>query len=210
LHGLPGLQRRAQHPGVGADRQGVAVFAEAAGQGDEAAGSVSLGKGLGAPGRITAGLVGQDPDLEDPRGLVLEIIFRVPDSPTRAHHLHVPRLGPALVAQTVLMGDGAFADIGDDFHVRMRMRGKAGARRDGVIVPNAQPAPLVASRVAIVGEGKMVLGLQPAMVRAAQAGEAPAFDHVQISVSVTAGAAWTPRWRPARRDQIEMIKIGII
>jgi hypothetical protein len=51
----------------------------------------------------------------------------VADAGARAHHLDVARLGAALVAQVVLVGDRAFADIGDDLHVGVRVRREAGA-----------------------------------------------------------------------------------
>src|SRR3546814_4420273 len=84
-------------------------------------------KGLGAPARLAAPAARHDPDLEEGRRFVLQIIFRVADAAARAHHLHVARLRAALVAQAVLTGDRAGADIGDDLHVRVRVRRKAGA-----------------------------------------------------------------------------------
>ena len=60
----------------------------------------------------------------------------------------------------------------------MRMRRKAGVRRDLVVVPDAQRADAHALRIIIIGEGEMVLGIEPAMVGAAQAFERSAFDHV--------------------------------
>jgi hypothetical protein len=53
-----------------------------------------------------------------------------------AHHLHVPGFSAALIAKTVLVRDRSFADVGNNFHVRVRVRGKAGVRRDLVVVPN--------------------------------------------------------------------------
>ena len=67
-----------------------------------------------------------------------QIVLGVADAGAGAHHLHVARLGAALVAKDVLMGDRAFADIGDDFHVGVGMGGKAGVRRDLVVVPHPQ------------------------------------------------------------------------
>ena len=60
----------------------------------------------------------------------LEIVFGVADAGAGAHHLHVAGFGAAFVAQAVLVRDRALADIGDDLHVAMRMRRKAGLRRD--------------------------------------------------------------------------------
>lgn len=76
------------------------------------------------------------------------------DAGTGAHHLHVAGLGAALVAQAVLVGDRAFADIGNDLHVAVRVRREAAAGGDLVIVPDPQAAPVLALRVIVVGEGK--------------------------------------------------------
>jgi len=50
-------------------------------------------------------------------------------------------------------------------------------RCDLVVVPDAQRAPAHALRIAVVGKGEMVAGVEPAVVAAAQAVERPAFDH---------------------------------
>src|SRR3546814_12144678 len=75
------------------------------------------------------------------------------------------------------MADRAGADIGDDFHVAVRMRGKAGLRRDGVVVPDPQRAPAHAIGVVIAREGEMVAGVEPAVVGMAQAVEFADVDH---------------------------------
>lgn len=46
---------------------------------------------------------------------------RVADAASGAHHLHVADFGAALVAEAILMGDRAFADMGDDLHIGGRM-----------------------------------------------------------------------------------------
>jgi hypothetical protein len=134
--GLAGFQRGGQHAGVGADRQRIIVGGKTAGDGDELAGAVGLGKRLRAPGRLPALLRRHDPDLEDLGRDRLQIVFGVADAGPRAHHLHVAGFGASLVAERVLMGDGTFAHIGDDLHVGMGMRRKAGVRRDLVVVPD--------------------------------------------------------------------------
>ena len=50
------------------------------------------------------------------------------------------------VAQVVLVRDRAFADVGDDLHVRVRVRREAGLGGDGVVVPDPQRAPAHALR----------------------------------------------------------------
>src|SRR5207247_944867 len=69
-----------------------------------------------------------------------------------AHHLHVARFSSALVAETVLMGDRAFADMGDDFHIGMRMGGKAGVWGDLVVVPHPQRAMAQIAGVVMAAE----------------------------------------------------------
>src|SRR5215813_2362539 len=96
---------------------------------------------------------------------------------TRAHHLHVTGLGAALVAERVLVGDRTLADIGDDLHVRVRMRGEAGVRRDLVVVPDAQAPMADVVRVIVAGKREVMLRLQPAMVGAAELCEWFQFNH---------------------------------
>jgi hypothetical protein len=186
---LARFQRRPQHPRVGADGQGVGVVLETAGQGDEAARPVALRERLGAPRRRTAPLVRLDPDLEQGRGFGFEIVFGVADARSGAHHLHITGFGAAFVAKAVLVGDGAFADVGDDLHVRMRMGRKAGVRGDLVVVPDPDRTPAHALRIIVTGEREVVLGVQPAVVRAAQTVEIPAFDHSRPPVSVPPAVA---------------------
>ena len=82
-------------------------------------------------------VIGDDPDLEYLRGVVLQIIFRMAYAGPSAHHLDVASYCPADIALVVTVRDRPTADIGDDFHVLMGVERKAGLRRDGVIVPHA-------------------------------------------------------------------------
>ena len=108
---------------------------------------------------------------------MVPVVLGVANAGPRAHHLDVARLGAALVAEAVVMRDRARADIGDDLHVGMRVRGKARIGRDLVVVPHAQspvPQPL---GVVIAREREMVLGLEPTVVGAAKRRVWPPFDH---------------------------------
>ena len=69
--------------------------------------------------------VRDDPYLKDFGDTRLQVVFGVANTAACAHHLHVARHSATLVAEVVLMGDGALADVGDDFHVRMQMRREA-------------------------------------------------------------------------------------
>ncbi|MNJ64193.1 hypothetical protein D3C77_601360 [compost metagenome] len=99
------------------------------------------------------------------------------DAAAGTHHLHVASGGTALVAQAVLVGDRSFAHIGDDFHVAVRVRREAAMGRDGVIVPHPEQAPVHARRVVIIREGEVVLGIQPAVLCAAELLEGTYVDH---------------------------------
>jgi hypothetical protein len=140
-----------------------------------------LGNGLAPQEGWPPVVSGHDPDLEDAGLLILQIIFGVADAGAGGHHLHVAGLGPALVAETILVRDRTFANVGDDLHVRVRVRRKAGARRDHVVIPHAQRAPIDARRIVIIGKGKMVLGIEPAVIGAAKALERTNFDHRLVS-----------------------------
>jgi len=66
------------------------------------------------------------------------------------------------------MRDRAFADVGDDLHVGMRMRRKPGIGRDLVVIPDAQGAVAHIARVIMAAEREVMLCFQPAVVGAAE------------------------------------------
>src|SRR5262249_49653006 len=146
------LQRGAEYPRLGADGKRILIAGKAAGERHEAARPIGLGEGLGAPRRLAALLLRLDPDLEDAGRHGLAVIFRVADSGAGTHHLHIASIGAALVAETILMRDRALADIGDDLHVGMGMRGKARVGGDLVVVPHSQAPVTKTLRVVIAGE----------------------------------------------------------
>src|SRR5690606_24317301 len=123
--------------------------------------------------------VRQDPDLEQAGFLVLQIEFGMLDAGSGAHHLDIAGRGAAIVTQAVAVRDRALADVGDDFYVAMRMRGKAALWRDGVVVPHPQAASVGALRIEIVCKGKMVSGVQKAVIGGTQACEGTKYDHVR-------------------------------
>jgi hypothetical protein len=157
--GLAGLQRGAQHAGAGADRQCVIVVVEAARERHEAPGTVGLGEGLRPPSGRPALRARGDPDLENPRRLLFQIVFGVPDTSADADHLDVSGFGSALVAETVLVRHRALADVGNDLHVGVRVGRKACVGRDLVVVPDAQRAPAHSRGVLVLAKGKVVFGL---------------------------------------------------
>src|SRR3546814_13991078 len=106
------------------------------------------------------------------------IIFRRANAGSGRHYLHVARLRPSLVAEAVLMADRAFTNIGDDFHVAVRMRRKAGVRGDDIVVPDAKASPVHPVRILVVRKGELMLGIQPAMIFPAKAFKWDPFDHL--------------------------------
>ncbi len=97
----------------------------------------------------------------------MRIELAVTDPPPRAHALE--RVGPdhAAVAEGVLVLEGAVEDVGDDFHVPVRVHGEPLPGADEVLVDDAQRPEAHVPRVVVVGEREAVLGVEPAVVRAA-------------------------------------------
>src|SRR3546814_18514219 len=74
-----------------------------------------------APSWRPASGAGDNPDLEQCSGFVLQIIFAMTHAGPGTHDLDIARLGSPCVAQAVLMRNGALTDISDDFHVLVGM-----------------------------------------------------------------------------------------
>jgi hypothetical protein len=82
-----------------------------------------------------------------------------------------------LVSEAILMGDRPFADIGNDLHVGVAVGREAGFRRDLVVIPHAEIAPAHAGRIAPIGEGEVVAGVQPVVAEPAKPAGGAALDH---------------------------------
>ena len=164
---------------VRAEELGIGIVRQARGEHFEPAIPAVLGERARTPAGGMSAAIRHDPDLEQAALLVFQVVFGMADAGARAHHLDIARLGPALVAQAVLVGNRALADIGDDLHILVRVRRKAALRRDPVIVPHSQRAPVDPRGIVIVREGKVVAGIQPAVVCRTQRGEGAKFDHRQ-------------------------------
>ena len=167
------------------------VASLAAGQGHETF-TLAFRERLGAPGRRQAGFVGNDPDLEDLGRRRLQVVLAVGNPGAGAHDLYVTGFSAALVAKVVLVGNGPFTDIGDDFHVAMRVLWETGAWGDYVVVPDPQVAPVHAFGVMVLGERKMVMGIQPAVVSATERVERSEFKHDRL----LKGSSWGGRPGP--------------
>lgn len=94
------------------------------------------------------------------------------DALPRAHELDLAGLEDASVAEAVLVLEGAFDDVGEDFHVAMGMGGEAAAGGDVVLVDDAEAAEAHVRGVVVVGKGEGVAGLEPAVVGVAALGGA--------------------------------------
>jgi hypothetical protein len=102
--------------------------------------------------------------LKQPTGFITQIKFAMCDASACAHNLYITSLGPASIAQAIFMRDRAFADIGDDFHIVMRMRRKSRSCGNFVVIPNPDIAPIHPSGIIITGKAKMMIGVEPAMI----------------------------------------------
>src|ERR1700712_4329646 len=80
-----------------------------------------------------------------------------------AHVLELTGPDDARAARAVAVSEGAGNDIADDLHVAMRMGGKPRAGRDMVLVDDPQGAELHVLRVVVIGKGKGVPGVEPAV-----------------------------------------------
>ena len=175
------MQGRRHQAGIGTDAQAVFIAFPAAGQGDEPFTALALGEGASTPGRRLSDPLRHDPDLEDPRIDLFQVVLGMGDTGAGTHHLNIASLGTAFVAQVVLVADSAFAHIGDDFHVAVRVWREATASGNQVIVPDPQVAPVHPLRVVVLGKGEVMVGVEPAMVGVAKALEGAQLQHDGLS-----------------------------
>src|SRR5206468_9919370 len=97
-------------------------------------------KPLGVTRREPAG-AWLNPDLQKMQRLALRgIELTVRHALACAHELNLARLEHAAVAHAVLVFQRAFEHVAENLHVAMRMRAEALARRDAVVVDDAQGA----------------------------------------------------------------------
>src|SRR5689334_9208437 len=166
--GLACFEVHAENTRIRTYRQGAVLAGLTTCERHECPRAVALWKGLRSPRRLSATSRWQNPNLKDFCHDGFEIVLGVPDSGTCAHHLNVARFGPALVAEAIPMRDRAFAHIGDDFHVGVRVERKTRIRSDLVVIPDAQLPPMRAVVVEIISKREMMARAQPAMVGAAK------------------------------------------
>src|SRR5712692_3648059 len=119
------------------------------------------------------------------------------------HALHVTRPNHRTVAHAVAMFQRARQNVGNDFHVAMRVRGKTLTGRDPVFVDDAQTAPVHVRRIVILIERESVIRIEPPMIKVAAI-----FGFANSDPSWSAGILPAVRRRPACRS-IRSIICGI-
>jgi hypothetical protein len=90
------------------------------------------------------------------------------DAGASTHYLDIARFDPADIPEAVFVRNGGRSYVGDDLHVLVAVHRKAGARRDFVVVSHHETAkrPMYGCGAGI--HRKMMLGLEPPIVTAAQ------------------------------------------
>ena len=126
---------------------------------------VGVGEMLLVVHRLVAPAIGDHPDLIEMRGVgVRGVEFTMRNAGSRAHVLNVAGLDDGPVAHAVLVSQRAFENIGDDFHVTMRMRGETATPGDAVVIHDPQGAELDMLRVVIIGERESEAAVEPTVV----------------------------------------------
>src|SRR3989338_3979919 len=108
--------------------------------------------------------------------------FAVCDSAAGAHTLDFAGHNHGAVSHAVLMRQRAFQNVGDDFHVLMRMGRKALPGRYPVFIDDAKGAETNMFGIPVFGKGKSVIGLKPAMIKMPAVLASPDLNHALILV----------------------------
>ena len=87
------------------------------------------------------------------------------------------------IAHAVAVLERALEDVGDDFHVKVRMLAKTLARRDTIFVHHAKRAEAHVAGIVIIGERKRVIRVQPSVIGMAALMTSANFDHRGTSVA---------------------------
>ena len=90
--------------------------------------------------------------------------FAVLDARAGGHVLNLAGPDDAAIAHRVLVFERAAQNVSDDFHVAVRMRAKAAAARDDVVIDDAKRAESHVLRVVIIRKRKCEMRIQPAVV----------------------------------------------
>jgi len=124
-----------------------------------------------------------DPDLQEMHGvLVRRVEFAVQDTGTRAHALHVTGADHGTVAEVVAVLQRAVQHDREDLHVAVTVGPETLARLDAILIDHPQRAEAHVRRVVVVGEGKRVVGVQPAVIGMAPFAGLSYLDHLDLLV----------------------------
>jgi hypothetical protein len=123
---------------------------------------------IGVPLRVAgreAALARTNPDLQERGPLGLRgIELAVRDATACTHELDLTGFEHAAIAHAVFVLQRTPQDVAKDFHVRVRMRGKACASSDDVLIDHTQAAEAHVRRIIVIGEGEGVVAIQPAVI----------------------------------------------
>ena len=95
------------------------------------------------------------------------VVLRVTNSGTRAHDLELARRNLLFIPHAVLVLNGPFQHVGQNFHIFMRMGTEALACINHVVIDHPQRREAHEVRVVIVSERESMPGIQPAVVSVA-------------------------------------------
>src|SRR5688572_29597945 len=135
--------------------------------------------------------------MRDPLLFVVELAVAHADA--GAHALHVAGNDGGAVSHAVLVAQGAFQHVADDLHVAVAVGAEALARLHAVLVDHPQRAEAHVLRVVVVGEGKAVVRVEPAVVGVAPLGAAAQFrGHRKVLTQSRPSAVFESVMRPSR------------
>src|SRR5581483_9392182 len=122
-----------------------------------------------------------EPDLQEVQRLRFRRVELAMEN-TRAgtHALHVPRANYRAIAEAVLMLELSREHVREDVHVSVAMTRKAGAGNDAVLIDDPKAPKTHVCRVAVIGEGKCVAAVQPALAALAARHSVAKTDHASL------------------------------
>src|SRR6266404_4706202 len=109
--------------------------------------------------------VRHNPDLQEVHWFCLRVIeLAVADTRTRGHDLHFARSDDRSGADAVLVLEGTFQNVGNDFHVPMSVSTESLSGADPVFVDHPERPEAHVLRIVIVTEGKRVPAIKPSQI----------------------------------------------
>src|SRR5262249_50332928 len=122
-----------------------------------------------------------NPDLQEVHELRTRVVeLAVGDAGPGAHPLNLPRTDDRARTEAVLVLERPIEHVGDDLHVPVRVSAEALARLHAVLVDHAKRTEAHELCVVVVGEGKRMVALEPAMLRVPALVSSSYFNHLAI------------------------------